>query len=251
MKKLLLLLILSLGVNLPVLRAEEDPHVKTMMLEALRLYNENQFIQALDMFNQIERIDPSNAIAKEYIPKTEQKIQEWEKEEAAGGEKPPAATWDSLMNKPTRGAPVETTNAKDLIAARRSLVERMKNRAVNTNNIVQISDTKRALEITLYHDQLFLPGLQTLRDEALPVLENVAMLMRQKGDREVILRSLARTDSTDPFLLYPDFPLPASAPGKKGDEPQFVFQDIEATRSFILFTHLAQRAMIQPQTAKQ
>jgi hypothetical protein len=86
-----------------------------------------------------------------------------------------------------------------------------------------------------------------LRDEALPILENVAALIRQKGDKGVTIQSLARTDSQDPYMLYPDFPVPAPDPTsrlrKDKDTPSFVFQDIEATRSFILFTYLAQRSM--------
>src|SRR4029077_16056755 len=96
--------------------------------------------------------------------------------------------------------------ASDLIAARRSLVERMRNRSSNTDNIVKIQETKRGINVTLFHDQLFLPGLQTLRDEALPILENVSQLIRSKGDREVTIVSLAHGDSTDPFMLYPEVP---------------------------------------------
>src|SRR5205085_12361035 len=118
----------------------------------------------------------------------EQRILEWETQ---GGERPRGqdATWDNLLKK--KGGADYATNATDIIAARRSLVERMRNRSTNTDNIVQIQDTKRGLEVVLFHDQLFLPGLQTLRDESLPILENVAQLIRQKGDREVTITSQA------------------------------------------------------------
>lgn len=243
-KRIFIFTLTLLAVSIS-LRAQ-DPHVKAMSEEALRLYTEQQYIQALDMFKQIQRIDPSNVLAAEYIPKTETSIQEWEK---AGGDvrRDASPTWDSLLGKrQPRGVPIDAANAKDIIAARKSLVDRMKNRTTNTSNIVQIQDNRGNLQVTLFHDQLFLPGLQILRDEALPILDNVATLMKQKADREVTIRSLARTDSNDPFLLFPDYPLPASEPGfskKGGNDSRFIFQDIEATRSFILFTYLADRSM--------
>jgi tetratricopeptide (TPR) repeat protein len=227
----------------------EDERVKTMMQEALKLYSEKQYIQALDMFKQVKRVDPSNSLADEYIAKTEKSISEWDDEQKTAP-KETSPTWDTLLDARKSKKPLtDVANAKDIIAARRSLVERMKNRSTNTDNIVQIQDNSRGLNIILFHDQLFVPGLQILRDEALPILENVATLIRQKGDKGVTIQSMARTDSTDPFLLYPDFPVPAPDPSslrKKGDNTNntpFVFQDIEATRSFILFTYLAQRSM--------
>lgn len=240
----LLLLAGAAGFGSPIRAAEVDPRVKVLLEEALRLYSENQYVRALDLFKQVQRIDPANETAKEYIPNVERKMAEWE-QGGAGGKQDP--TWDSLLSNKKRKSADTLSNAKDIIAARRSLVERMRNRSVNTENIVQIQDTKKGLEIVLFHDQLFLPGLQTLRDEALVVLENVAQLIRQKGDRDVTIQSLAHSNSKDPFLLYPDAsPVPAkdrNLPQMKSDGTSFLFQDIEATRSFILFTYLAQRSM--------
>lgn len=222
-----------------------NDQVKTFMQEGLKLYSEKQYIRAIDMFKQVKSIDPGNALADEYIAKSEKAISEWESNpQSKSGE--PAPTWDMLLESKKNKKPVaDVTNAKDIIAARRSLVDRMKNRSMRTDNIVSIQDTKGGLSIILFHDQLFVPGLQTLRDEALPILENVAALIRQKSDKVVTIRSQARTDSQDPFLLYPDFPVPAPDPTRlrKDSGPGFVFQDIEATRSFILFTYLAQRSM--------
>lgn len=231
----------------------EDVRIKVLMQEALQLYSERRYVKALDLFNQVLRIEPDNNLAKEYVKSSEQRINEWENQGDPGK---PSVTWDSLMDEKGLAGPGEITNAKDIIAARKSLVERMKNRAVKAENIVKISEDKGGLEVILYHDQLFLPGLQTLRDEALPILDNVATLIRDKNNQDVKLYSLARHDSTDPFLLFPDFPVPAPDPtsslGNKGSgqSSSYLFQDIEATRSFILFTHLAQKSMGRSSTLK-
>jgi flagellar motor protein MotB len=245
-KQTLILLFFGFFLGLgSIVYAESDPRVKVLLEEALRLYSERQYVRALDLFKQVERIDPINTTAKEYIKSSEQRINEWENQ----GDKPAKddPSWDSLLNKKKKGGEGSQTNALDLIAARRSLVERMKNRSTNTDNIVQIRDNKRGLEIVLFHDQLFLPGLQTLRDEALPILENVAQVMKQKGDREVTIYSQAHSDSSDPFLLFPEIPAvvegDASLPQMKPVGSSMLFQDIEATRSMILFTYLAQKSI--------
>lgn len=240
------ILLLTLGfAGVPAVSTAEgsDPRVKVLLEEALRLYSERQYVRALDLFKQAQRIDPSNSTANEYITSSEQRILEWESQ---GGQPPSKKdpTWDSLLDE-RRSVGIQT-NANDIIAARRSLVERMRNRSTNTDNIVQIRDTKQGLDITLFHDQLFLPGLSTLRDEALPILENVADLIRQKGDREVRIASLAHTDSSDPYLLFPKAePEEASLelPQMKPATSSLLLQDIELTRSMILFTHLAERSM--------
>jgi len=229
---------------------KEDPRVKPILQEALRLYSERQYVRALDLFKQVQRIDPSNATASEYIQSSEQRILEWETQ---GGDynasQRPAATWDSLLNTQVGSAGVESlTNAKDIIAARRSLVDRMKNRSLNTDNIVKIEDSKRGLIVSLFHDQLFLPGLQTLRDEALPILTNVSDLIRNNGERQVTIHSLAHSDSRDPYLLFPKVSrneFDAALPQMQGDDTSFVFHDIEAIRAFILFTYIAQKSMGQ------
>lgn len=229
-----------------------DPRVKTLLQEALRLYSERQYVRALDLFKQVRSIDPGNQTASEYIKSSEKRILEWESQ---SGEKKdashPKATWDSLLHPESNRVGVESlTNAKDIIAARRSLVARMQKRSVNTDNIVKIEDSKRGLDVTLFHDQLFLPGLKTLRDEALPILSNVADLIRTSGEREVTVRSVAHSDSNDPYLLYPernaassDQTLPQLASG----DSSFLFENIEATRAFVLFTYLAQKSMGHPE----
>ncbi len=220
-----------------------DPRSKPLLEEALHLYSERQYVRALDLFKQVQRIEPENKTAQEYVKSCEQRILEWETQ---GGERPRSqdATWDSLLKR--RGTTDFANNANDIIAARRSLVEKMRNRSMNTDNIVKIEDGKRGMTITLFHDQLFLPGLQTLRDESLPILENVARMIRDKGDREITVLSMAHGDSNDPFLLFPEAPEVSSDPSlpqTKGVGSSMLFQDIEATRSLILFTHLAQRSM--------
>jgi len=243
MKKILLLILICTSPAF----AEGDVRIKVLMQEALQLYSERRYVKSLDLFNQVLRIDPNHNLAKEYIKSSEQRISEWETQGTDTGG--PSVTWDALLDEKGVPGPGEITNAKDIIAARKSLVERMKNRAVKAENIVKIEEDKRGLEVILYHDQLFLPGLQTLRDEALPILENIATLIRDKADRDVTIYSMARHDSTDPFLLFPDFPVPAPDPTsgmgiqKAKSNSSYLFQDIEATRSFILFTHLAQKSM--------
>jgi hypothetical protein len=241
---LVLLSLLAVVFAFGPIYAEEDPRVKIIMQEGLRLYSDKQYIKAQDLFKQVLRIDPANTLAQQYIKSSEDRIREWE---SGGGEKLPSdskVNWDNLLSSKNIKGGGDVANAKDIIATRKSLVERMKNRSVNAENIVKIQVNNKGIEVILYHDQLFLPGLLILRDEALPVLEKVAQLMREKKEREVVLYSLAQQDSTDPFLLYPDFPVPAPDPTKsgKGGTP-FIFQDIEATRSFILFTYLAQESM--------
>lgn len=238
------------GLTLP-LHAQGDPRSKPLLEEALHLYSERQYVRALDLFKQVQRIDPENKTAAEYVKSCEQRILEWETQ---GGERPRSqdATWDSLMKR--RGATDFASNATDIIAARRSLVERMRNRSQNTDNIVQVEENKRGLTVTLFHDQLFLPGLQTLRDEALPILENIARMIREKGDREVSILSVAHSDSKDPYLLFPEVPVAdadRSLPQARGMGSSMLFQDIEATRSLILFTHLAQRSMGRSSGAAQ
>ena len=223
-----------------------DPRVKVLLEEGLRLYSERQYVRALDLFRQVQRIDPANATAAEYVKSSEQRITEWESDGAkTDGKKD--ANWDTLLNK-RRGVADPAANAADIIAARKSLVERMRNRSTNTDNIVKIQDTKRGIEVTFYHDQLFLPGLQIMRDEALPIVENVANLIRSKGDRPVTVISVAHTNSTDPYLLFPETgssAFDATLPNmKSGRSP--LFQDIEATRSMIIFTYLAHRSMGAP-----
>jgi hypothetical protein len=135
-------------------------------------------------------------------------------------------------------------NAKDIIAARKSLVDRMKNRSSNTDNIVQIEQGSRGVDVTLFHDQLFVPGLTTLRDEALPVLQNVSDLIRNGGDKEIMIRCATHGgESEDATMLYPEFSLPARDPSKT--DAASAFQDLESTRSLILFTYLAQKSMGQ------
>ncbi len=241
-----LLLAFVVGAPLRGVWAEgaSDPRVKVLLEEGLRLYSERQYVRALDLFKQVQRIDPDNATASEYIKSSEQRINEWE---AEPGDKKRDANWDTLLGDKKKTGPAESAaNANDIIAARKSLVERMRNRSTNTDNIVQIQDTKRGLDILLFHDQLFLPGLQTLRDEALPILENVAMLIRTKGDRQVTVQSVAHTNSTDPFLLFPEVSKEGAdptLPNMKSGGSSLLYQDIEATRSMILFTYLAQRSM--------
>jgi outer membrane protein OmpA-like peptidoglycan-associated protein len=235
---------------LSLLRADgsSDPRVKVLLEEALHLYSERQYVRALDLFNQVQRIDPDNKTAKEYIKSSEERISEWENQGDTAAPKKDSTNWDSLLNERSKKSPAEPqANANDLIAARRSLVERMRNRSVRADDIVKISDGKRGVEVVLFHDQLFLPGLQTLRDEALPILDNVAQLLRQRDDREVTITSQAKTDSNDPFLLFPEMPdapdSDPSLPQMKSAGTSMLFQDIEATRSLILFTYLAQRSM--------
>lgn len=248
--KTILLLLLAVLACAPRVWAEgaSDPRVKVLLEEALHLYSERQYVRSLDLFNQVQRIDPDNKTAKEYIKSSEERISEWENQGDSGTPKRNTANWDTILdNKPKRASNEPQANANDLIAARRSLVERMRNRALKTENIVQINDGKRGIEVVLFHDQLFLPGLQTLRDEALPILDNVSQILRQKGDREVTIVSQAKTDSNDPFLLFPEIPGSEEDPSlpnmKGGSGTSMLFQDIEATRSMILFTYLAQRSM--------
>ena len=235
------------------LMAAEDPRTKPLLQEALRLYGERQYVRALDLFKQVQRIDPSNVTAQEYIKSTEQRILEWETQ--AGDFDPsqkPAATWDSLLDPKSGTGGVEgMTNAKDIIAARRSLVQRMRNRSMNTDKIVKIEDSKRGLEVSLFHDQLFLPGLQTLREEALPILSNVADLIRTSGEKQVTLLSLAHSDSNDPFFLYPEVPEGGFDPElpQMDGSTSLLFHDIEATRAFILFTHIVSQSMVPPRQA--
>lgn len=223
----------------------EDPRVKDLLGEALKLYGDHQYVRALDLFKQAQALDPTNATAEDYIKNTKQRILEWElqgNESAPSGDKQPAANWDNLAPSGANAADT-VTNAKDIIAARKSLVDRMKNRSSNTDNIVQIEQSSRGVDITLFHDQLFVPGLTTLRDEALPILQNVADMIRTGGDREVMVRCATHTESEDPYMLYPEFALPAKDPSQK--QPASSFEDLESTRALILFTYLAQKSMGQ------
>jgi flagellar motor protein MotB len=244
MKKLTLTL-MTLGLlfgSFNQVRAAEDARVKSTLQEALKLYGDHQYVRALDLFKQVQALDPTNPTAEEYIKNTKQRILEWELQ---GNEKETpkqSANWDTLA--PT-GTPDMATNSKDIIAARKSLVDRMKNRSTNTDNIVQIDQTSRGLEVTLFHDQLFVPGLQTLRDEALPVLQNVSDMIRTGGDKEVTIRCATHNvdDDKETYDLYPEFALPAPEPGAGKKDAAAAFQDLDSTRALILFTHLAQRSM--------
>src|SRR5688572_21303078 len=145
-KAFILLLCLS---ALPVrVHAEDDPRVRVMLEEGLRLYSEKQYVRALDLFKQVQRIDPSNKTAEEYAKSTEQRITEWESQGGSGAARKKEPTWDSLLDE-NKALPGGVANAKDIIAARRSLVERMRNRSTNTDNIVQIEDNKGGLDISL------------------------------------------------------------------------------------------------------
>lgn len=248
MKRWLVVALFALSTGIGAVMADNsDPRVKVLLEEALRLYSERQYVRALDLFKQVQRIDPQNSTAAEYVKSSEQRISEWESD-GADKDSQKAANWDTLLRNKKKGIADPAVNAADIIAARKSLVERMRNRSTNTDNIVQIQEKKGGMDVTLFHDQLFLPGLQTLRDEALPILENVAMLIRQKGDRQVTIKSVAHTNSTDPYLLFPEARDNESDPSlpnmKPGGSP--LFQDIEATRSMILFTYIAQRSMGKP-----
>jgi len=240
--------VLGSSIRVASVQAEaNDAQVKALLEQGLRLYSEKQYVRALDLFKQVQQIDPPNATASEYIKSSQQRIQEWDSEGGSNSKSDP--TWDSLLKGRKNGGSEGAANASDIIAARKSLVERMRNRSTNTDNIVQIQDSKRSLDIVLFHDQLFLPGLQTLRDEALPILENVAQLIREKGDKPIAIRSQAHVNSSDPYLLYPQTESSESdpsLPNMKGAGTSMLFQDIEAIRSMILFTHLAQRSMVKP-----
>lgn len=151
------LLLAQVGEFARVARADDaNPQVKALLEEGLRLYGEKQYVRALDLFKQVQQVDPSNATAAEYIKSSQQRIQEWD---ADGGDKSKSdPTWDSLLKGKKAAAGEGAANANDLIAARKSLVERMRNRSTNTDNIVQIQDSKRSLDIVLFHDQLFHPA---------------------------------------------------------------------------------------------
>lgn len=227
------------------LRAE-DPRVKGLLQEALKLYGDHQYVRALDLFKQAQALEPTNVTADEYIKNTKQRILEWELQgNETPGEKKPSANWDNLA--PTNISNETAANSKDIIAARKSLVDRMKNRSTNTDNIVQIEQSGKGLDITLYHDQLFVPGLTTLRDEALPILQNVSDLIRTGGDKDVTIRAASHTEAEqDPVMLYPEFALPARDPADAGKaDTNYAFQDLESTRALILFTYIAQKSMGQ------
>src|SRR5262245_14602519 len=95
----------TLGGFSAVVRADSaDPRTKVLLEEALRLYSERQYVRALDLFKQVERIDPENKTAAEYIKSSEARILEWENQ---GGQArksgQPEATWDTLLNTKKRG----------------------------------------------------------------------------------------------------------------------------------------------------
>ncbi len=224
----------------------EDARVKSLLQEGLKLYGDHQYVRALDLFKQVQALEPTNGTAEEYIKNTKQRILEWELQGDDKDTGKQGANWDNIA--PTGSAADTATNSKDIIAARKSLVERMKNRSSNTDNIVQVEQTGRGLDITLFHDQLFVPGLQTLRDESLVILQNVADMIRTGGDRDVVIRSATHTEpsSEDPYILYPEFSLPAVDPesdAKRSDMAMASFQDLETSRALILFTYIAQRSM--------
>lgn len=227
------------------LHAEDNEQVKGLLKEGLELYNQKQYVRALDLFKQAQNIDANNALAAEYIKSTKQRILEWENQSGDGEKARNSTTWDSLLNNKSGLSERDTAaNAKDIIAARKSLVERMKNRSTNIDNIVQIQDNGKSVDIVLFHDQLFVPGLTILRDEAFPVLTNVSDVLKKAGDKVVTVRSVTHEESQDPTLLYPEFSLPAAEPGvKSAPDPQTLFQDLEATRAYILFTYIAQKSM--------
>ncbi len=250
MKKLTLVLALAGIFIIGGMGFAEDARVKGLLQEGLKLYGDHQYVRALDLFKQVQALEPTNSTAEEYIKNTKQRILEWELQgnEKDAGKQP--ANWDNLNPSVADTA----TNSKDIIAARKSLVDRMKNRSSNTDNIVQIDQTGRGLDITLFHDQLFVPGLQTLRDEALLILQNVSDMVRTGGDRDVLIRSATHSEPTeeDPYVLYPEFALPAvdsESAAKKSELAMSPFQDLETSRALILFTYIAQRSMGQAETA--
>jgi tetratricopeptide (TPR) repeat protein len=245
--KIILICLLALSLGAPMVHADNPAQVKALLEQALKLYSEKQYVRALDLFKQAQELDPSNATAEEYVRNTKQRILEWEMQ---GDDKDKAAkqvqpTWDNLTSNKA-GYDDNAANARDLIAARRSLVEKMRNRSTSTDNIVQIQDNGKGLEVTLFHDQLFLPGLQTLRDEALPVLANVSDLIRTGEDRPITIHCASHVGSEDQYMLYSDFPNPApdpTLPHLKPNETAMMFQDIETTRAMILFTYIAQKSI--------
>jgi flagellar motor protein MotB len=240
MKKITLIVLTFFMASFAVLRAAEDPRVKSILGEALKLYGDHQYVRALDLFKQAQALDPANATAEDYIKNTKQRILEWElqgNESAPQAEK--QANWDTIAP----SSPDTAANSKDIIAARKSLVDRMRNRSSNTDNIVQIEQTSKGVDVTLFHDQLFVPGLTTLRDESLPVLQNVADLIRTGGDKEIMVRCASHADAEqEPSVVYPEFSLPAKNPSQVTEAP---LQDLESTRALILFTYLAQKSMGQ------
>jgi len=251
---LLLATLFLVGGTSPQVYAS-DPRIKPLLQEALKLYSERQYVRALDLFKQVQRIDPANETSLEYIKSSEQRILEWETQGVDVDGKKPTTTWESLLDPASRrkGKVESLANAKDIIAARRSLVQRMKSRSLNTDNIVKIEDSRKGFVVTLFHDQLFLPGLKTLRDESLPILANVADLIRSSGERNITIKSISHGNSRDPFLLYPSFNSEGTDPtlprmGANKDDTSFLFQDIESTRAFILFTYLAQRSIVNPKS---
>src|ERR1044071_341746 len=111
--------------------AAEDPRVKNLLQEALKLYGDHQYVRALDLFKQAQSLDPTNSTAEEYIKNTKQRILEWELQGNEKDSSKEPVNWENLA---PSGAPETATNSKDIIAARKSLVERMKNRSSNTDN---------------------------------------------------------------------------------------------------------------------
>jgi hypothetical protein len=245
MKKLKTFFMLGCVLFSSALLWADAGRIKSLLQEALKLYGDHQYVRALDLFKQAQALDPTNVTAEEYIKNTKQRILEWELQgNDAPVEKKQNANWENLA--PTNLANDVATNSKDIIAARKSLVDRMKNRSSNTDNIVQIEQTGKGLDVTLFHDQLFVPGLTTLRDEALPILQNVSDLVRTGGDKNIRVRCATHTQTEDPVMLYPEFALPARDPADAGKaDTNYAFQDLESTRALILFTYLAQKSMGQ------
>ncbi|MBV9080156.1 MAG: hypothetical protein JO102_03440, partial [Elusimicrobia bacterium] len=77
---------LMLASLLPAPRtwAANEAQTKPLLEEALHLYSQRQYVRALDLFKQVQRIDPQNKTAEEYVKSCEQRILEWETQ---GGER--------------------------------------------------------------------------------------------------------------------------------------------------------------------
>lgn len=139
--------------------------------------------------------------------------------------------------------------SQEVLEERQALVEHFEDRVVPLDQSVEIKESKGKIEITLRHSQLFLPGLDIFRDNALESIQKAVDTVRANPDKRVILRSVSRYRGEKPLAFTSSVPMELSQDvyrpeGEKADIQSITSEskDLEAHRSFILFTHILQQA---------
>lgn len=96
-------------------------------------------------------------------------------------------------------------DAKDIVAQRDSVADNLRRRHLGMENIVEISERRGQIMISLYMNRLFLPYSDVLRNEAFMVLDHIASVVRRNQNRKIVFEAIEAA-SPGSKISMPDLP---------------------------------------------